>query len=177
MSAKGISSGYCPLGAALFSSRIHEVLSMPQGPGGVLSHGFTYSGHPVSCAAALTTIDILKRENIFAQVREVGPYLQQRLAELASHEVVGDVRGDHLMAGIELVADRETKRGFAPEVGAAHQVFEAARRRGLIVRPVGNVIILSPPLIFSKANVDETVAVLHEAIKAATPALLAAAGH
>jgi putrescine aminotransferase len=176
VSAKGISSGYSPLGATIFSSKIHEVLSIPQGPGGSLSHGFTYSGHPVSCAAALATFDILRRENIFAQVREVGPYFQQRLKELGKHEVVGDVRGDHLMAGIELVADRETKLGFAPELGAAHAVFEAARKRGVIVRPVGNVIILSPPLIFGKADVDQAVAVLHEAFAEVTPALLQAAG-
>ena len=175
VSAKGISSGYCPLGAAIFSRRIHEVISAPQGPGGVLSHGFTYSGHPVSCAAALKTFEILEREDIFGNVRTVGPYLQQRLHELTRHEVVGDVRGDQLMGGIELSKDRETRRGFAAETGAAHRLFEAARRRGVIVRPIGNVVVVSPPLIFSKQDVDEMVDTLHASLEEISPELLAAA--
>ena len=176
VSAKGISSGYCPLGAAIFSDRLHDVISRPQGPGGVLSHGFTYSGHPVSCAAALKTIEILKNEDVFANVRETGPYLQHRLQELRKHEAVGDVRGDQLMAGVELVRDRDSKTNFAPDVGAALQVFTAARERGVIVRPVGDVIILSPPLIVSTAQVDQIVDTLHDAIEEVTPTLLAKAG-
>lgn len=173
VSAKGISSGYCPLGATLFSDAIHEVISIPQAPGGVLAHGFTYSGHPVSCAAALATIEIIERENILDHVRIVGPYLQTRLKELLRHEVVGDVRGDHLMAGIELVRDRANRENFAPDSAAAHRIFVAARKRGLIVRPVGNVIILSPPLILTKSNIDHIVDTLHEAIAEEGPSLLA----
>ncbi len=174
VSAKGISSGYCPLGAAIFSKQIYDVISVPQGPGGVLSHGFTYSGHPVSCAAALKTIEIMRRENTLQNVRDVGPYLQQRLGELLRHEAVGDVRGSHLMAGIELVSDRATKQGFDAEVGAAHKVFEAARRRGVIVRPIGNIIVLSPPLTFGRAEVDAVIDVLHESLEEVAPALLRA---
>ncbi|MBB4614175.1 aminotransferase [Novosphingobium taihuense] len=173
VSAKGISSGYCPLGATLFSDAIHEVIAVPQAPGGVLSHGFTYSGHPVSCAAALATIDIIERENILSHVREVGPYMQTRLKELLRHEVVGDVRGDHLMAGIELVKDRERRINFAPDSGATHKVFVAARQRGVIVRPVGNVIVLSPPLVISKAEIDIIVDTLHETMSEVGPALMA----
>lgn len=173
VSAKGISSGYCPLGATLFSDAIHEVISKPQGPGGVLSHGFTYSGHPVSCAAALATIDIIEREGILPHVRDVGPYLQTRLKELMRHEVVGDVRGDHLMAGIELVSDRATRTNFGPDAGAAHKIFVAARKRGVIVRPVGNVIILSPPLVLTRADIDRIVDTLHETLDEVGPALLA----
>ncbi|MBC2668430.1 aminotransferase [Novosphingobium piscinae] len=173
VSAKGISSGYCPLGATLFSDAIHDVIAVPQAPGGLLSHGFTYSGHPVSCAAALATIDIIERDNVLGHVREVGPYLQARLKELMRHEVVGDVRGDHLMAGIELVRDRAGRVNFAPELGAAHKVFTAARKRGVIVRPVGNVIVLSPPLVLGKADIDRIVDTLHEALAEVSPALLA----
>jgi putrescine---pyruvate transaminase len=176
VSAKGISSGYCPLGAAIFSDRIHEVLSRPQGPGGVLSHGFTYSGHPVSCAAALKTIEILKAEDIFSNVRDVGPYLQHRLRELERHEIVGDVRGDHLMAGIELVSDRKAKTNFAPEAGAALEVFAAAREQGVMVRPVGDVIVLSPPLVISRAHADTIVDTLHHALEEAAPKLLSSTG-
>ena len=176
VSAKGISSGYCPLGAAIFSDRLHEVIARPQGPGGVLSHGFTYSGHPVSCAAALKTIDILKTEEIFANVHEAGSYMQQRLRELTRLEIVGDVRGEKLMAGVELVCDRASRKNFPVEVGAAHKVFVAARERGVIVRPVGDVIILSPPLVISKTQIDQLVDALHDAIAEVTPNLLARAG-
>lgn len=172
VAAKGISSGYVPLGAVLISSEVYAAISVPQGPGGLLSHGFTYSGHPVACAAALKTIEIMKREDILAQVRRVGPYLQERARALTRHEIVGDVRGDHLMLGIELVRDRETRKGFIAADGAAHKVFEACRARGVIVRPVGNVIVVSPPLIFTEQNVDVLIAALDASIEEATPELL-----
>lgn len=173
VAAKGLTSGYVPLGAAIISERVFAEIAVPQGPGGVLSHGFTYSGHPVACMAALKTIEIMEREDILANVREMGPRLQERARSLLRHEIVGDVRGDHLMLGIEFVADRDKRTGFAPEAGAAHMVFEEARKRGAIVRPVGNVVILSPPLVYSQANVDTLIDILDEAIAAAMPKLLA----
>ncbi len=145
---------------------------MPQGPGGVLSHGYTYSGHPVACAAALKTIEIMKREKTLEHVRRIGPYLQQKARVLARHEVVGDVRGDHLMLGIELVCDRVRKQPFAPQIGAAHKVFEACRERGVIVRPVGNVVIVSPPLIYTEAHVDFLIDALDAAVAETGPTLL-----
>ncbi len=174
VAAKGLTSGYVPLGAVIISERVFAGIAVPQGPGGVLSHGFTYSGHPVACAAALKTIEIMEREAILASVRTVGPRLQERARTLLRHEIVGDVRGDHLMLGVELVADRDSRTSFAPEAGAAHAVFEEARKRGAIVRPVGNVIILSPPLTYTEANADTLIDILDEAIAAAAPKLLAA---
>jgi putrescine aminotransferase len=171
VTAKGVTSGYVPLGAAIFSSAIYDVISVPQGPGGVLSHGFTYSGHPVACAAALKTIEIIKSEKILPHVREQGPYLQERARKLTEHEIVGDVRGDHFMLGIELVSDRATKRGFSPEVGSANEVFKAARRRGAIVRPIGNVIVISPPLTFGRQEIDELVEILDASIREVAPKL------
>jgi putrescine---pyruvate transaminase len=170
--AKGMTSGYVPLGAAIFSSAIYDVISEPQRPGGVLSHGFTYSGHPVSCAVALKTIEIMKREDTLRHVRETGPYLQERARILARHEVVGDVRGDQFMLGIELVSDRTTKAGFAPKIGSANEVFKAARNRGAIVRPIGDTIVVSPPLIFSREDIDELVMILDDSIREVTPALM-----
>ncbi|RIV80096.1 aminotransferase [Aurantiacibacter xanthus] len=165
ITAKGLSSGYCPIGAAVFSERMYEVISKPQGPGGVLSHGFTYSGHPVSCAAALKSIELYEREDIFGKVRDTGPYLQQQLKRLSRHDVVGDIRGDHLMAGVELVSDRDAKRNFPPDLAAAEVVFGRARDYGVIVRPVGDTIILSPPLIISREQVDTLVDSLDQAIE------------
>ncbi len=172
VTAKGISSGYVPMGATLISSGVYDVISVPQGPGGVLSHGFTYSGHPVACAAALKTIEIMKREDTLAHVRKIGPYLQAQARRLLSNEIVGDVRGDHLMLGVELVRDRATKQGFAPTDGAAHRVFEACRQRGVIIRPIGNMIVVSPPLTFSEQDVDTVITALEEAIAEVTPGLL-----
>ncbi len=173
VSAKGISSGYVPLGATIISEKVFETIAVPQGPGGVLSHGYTYSGHPVACAAGLKTIEIMKREGTLSHVQTVGPYLQERAKRLLRHEVVGDVRGDHLMLGVELVADRETRRGFPPDVGAAHRVFSACRERGAIVRPVGNVIVVSPPLVFTESEVDELIDAIDGALTDAAPALMA----
>ncbi|MWV27552.1 aminotransferase [Aurantiacibacter rhizosphaerae] len=175
ITAKGISSGYCPIGAAIFSDRIHEVISVPQGPGGVLTHGFTYSGHPVSCAAALKSIELYEQEDVFANVLDTGPYLQERLQGLTRHEIVGDVRGEQLMAGVELVANRASKTSFAPELAAAEIVFGRARELGVIVRPVGNTVIMSPPLIISREQVDKLVDALDQAIEDVSGQLLSQA--
>jgi putrescine---pyruvate transaminase len=172
VAAKGITSGYVPLGATLISEQVFESIAVPQGPGGVLGHGYTYSGHPVACAAALKTIEIMKREKTLEHVRRIGPYLQQQARTLARHEIVGDVRGDQLMLGIELVRDRVCKQSFAPHIGAAHKVFEACRKRGVIVRPVGNVVIVSPPLVYTEAHVDELIDVLDTALAETGPLLL-----
>jgi putrescine---pyruvate transaminase len=174
VAAKGISSGYVPLGATIISDRVFDAICVPQGPGGVLSHGYTYSGHPVACAAALKTIEIMNRENTLEHVRVLGPYFQQKAQVLTRHEIVGDVRGDHFMLGVELVADRARKQSFAPRIGATQKVFDACRERGVIVRPVGNVVILSPPLIYTQADVDLLIGALDDALAEVTPTLLGA---
>ncbi|NEU95625.1 aminotransferase [Bradyrhizobium uaiense] len=172
--AKGLTSGYVPLGAAIFSSEIYDVISTPQRKGAVLSLGFTYTGHAVACAAGRATIAMMKRDDVNQHVRKIGPLFQGLLSSLRSFEVVGDVRGSHLMAGIELVKDRHQRLPFGAEVGAAHRVFLACRRRGLIVRPIGNVVVLSPPLVFSQEDCRETCRIMSEAVEEVTPALLAA---
>ena len=126
--------------------------------------GFTYSGHAVACAAALTNIEIMERENICGHVREVGPVLLQELDTLRDLPIVGDVRGSHYMAGIELVADKQSKAGFDATVGAAHRVFKRCLNRGAIVRPVGNVIVLSPPLIFTEQHCRQLATTLYDSI-------------
>ncbi len=169
--AKGLSSGYAPLGATLISDRLYEVLGTPQGKGGVLSTGFTYSGHPVSCAAALKNIEILEREELCANVREVGPYLEQALATLSRHPTVGDVRGSHFMMCIENVADKDTKALFPVDARVGDRVAFEAQQRGLIIRPVGHLNVISPPLIWTRDTVDEAVAILDEALAATAESL------
>ncbi|MDN3522422.1 aminotransferase [Halomonas ramblicola] len=171
--AKGLSSGYAPLGATLISDELYEVLGTPQGKGGVLSTGFTYSGHPVSCAAALKNIEILEREGICANVREVGPYLERKLKTLAHHETVGDVRGSHFMLCLENVADKTTKELLPVEARVGDRVAAEAQKRGLIIRPVGHLNIVSPPLIWDRGVVDRVVTLLDEALTATTASLRA----
>ena len=160
--AKGLTSGYQPLGAAIFSDRIYNSISV--NPDNWFTNGFTYSGHPVACAAALKNIEIMAREDIFAHVREVGPYFMERLQSLRDVPHVGDVRGSHFMACIEYVLDTETKQEFAYQVNIGKRVSNAAEKRGLIVRPVGHLNVLSPCLILSKAQCDTIVEVLRDSM-------------
>ncbi|GEN24283.1 aspartate aminotransferase family protein [Halomonas cupida] len=169
--AKGLSSGYSPLGASLISDELYAVLGTPQCKGGVLSTGFTYSGHPVSCAAALKNIEIMEREDICANVREVGPYLEQSLKSLSHHTTVGDVRGSNFMMCLENVADKATGELLPVEARVGDRVAEEAQKRGLIIRPVGHLNVISPTLIWSRETVDTAVTILDEALSATTASL------
>ncbi len=164
VSAKGISSGYIPLGATLVSDRIYEEIARPQVEGGSLSMGFTYSGHAVACAAALKNIEIMEREDICGHVRENGPTLLRELEVLRDLPIVGDVRGSHYMVGIELVSNKQRKLGFDAVVGSAQRVFKRCLNRGVIVRPVGNVIVLSPPLVFQAEHCRQVATTLYDSI-------------
>ena len=131
----------------------------------MFTHGFTYSGHPVCCAAGLKNIEIMEREDICGHIRKVGPYLEERLATLSDLQIVGDVRGSHFMMCVENVADKETKELFPGEVAIGNRIAEACEKRGVLVRPIAHLNVLSPPLILSKAEIDHMVAVLREGIE------------
>lgn len=163
--AKGISSGYVPLGATMLSDEVYDVISKPQCDGGLLSMGYTYTGHAVACAAALKNIEIMERENICQHVSDVGDYFFQRMRSLMDLPMVGDVRGSHFMVGIELVANKDTKQAFDMAVGSALRVFKRCLGRGIVVRPVGNVLVLSPPLIINQGQCDTIVNALHQSIE------------
>lgn len=163
--AKGITSGYIPLSATLLSDKIYDVISQPQAEGGTLTLGFTYSGHPVACAAALKNIEIIERENICDHVNQLGPLFGEMLSELNSLSIVGDVRGSHLMWGIELVSDKQKKTGFPGSAEVAMRVFKRCMDKGVVVRPIGgNLLVLSPPLIISAEQCAEIVSALRESI-------------
>jgi adenosylmethionine-8-amino-7-oxononanoate aminotransferase len=164
--AKGITSGYVPLGATLISDEIHDVIRRPSDTQPYLCHGFTYSGHPVSCAAALTNIDILEREHLCEHVRALGPYFEAELARLEDLPIVGDVRGSHFMLCVENVRDKASKALFEEEVRIGDRIAAHCQKRGLLVRPVGHLNILSPPLVIGRAEIDEMVDVLHAGIEA-----------
>lgn len=159
--AKGINSGYVPLGAAIFSDEIYDVISKPQSDGGVLSLGFTYSGHATACAAALKNIEIIKNENLLDNVRTLGPVLQNGAKELLSSPIVGDVRGKGFMLGIDLVSDKQTK---AP-LNVASRVFEKCMKKGLVIRPIVNLIVISPPLTLNEDEINNLLAIVTESIE------------
>lgn len=161
-SAKGLTSGYLPLGAVIFSDRIFDVIDKTEH--GYIALGFTYSGHPVSCTAALKSIEIIERDGLREHVREIGPYLMDQLNTLRDLPMVGDVRGSHLMACIEFVADKETHEVYPPEIDIGKRVSDECDAIGLMVRPVENLNVMSPPLVITKADVDFMVASLREAI-------------
>ncbi len=166
VSAKGITSGYVPLSATLFSEEIYEVLSVPQAEGAMFTHGFTYSGHPVSCALGLKNIEIIEREDICGHVREVGPYFERQLATLADLPIVGDVRGSHFMMCVENVANKETKALLPAEIKIGNRIANHCQARGLIARPIAHLNVLSPPLVMSRIQIDNTVEILRESIRA-----------
>ena len=162
--AKGLSSGYLPIGAVIYSNRVHDIISTGD-PERWFTHGFTYSGHPVCCAAALKNIEIIERENLLENARSVGGYFERRLRELQALPTVGDVRGRNLMMCIENVRDKETRELFPESVDIGRRIAMAAERLGLIVRPIGHLNVMSPPLVITRDEVDFIIESLDRAIR------------
>ncbi len=153
--AKGLSSGYLPIGGVMLSDAVAEVLIER---GGEFNHGYTYSGHPTCCAVAERNVRILRDEHIVERVHDdTGPYLQARLRELADHPLVGEVRGVGFIAALELVRDKTSRKRFTPvgEVGTLCRDF--CFDNGLIMRAVGDTMIVAPALIMTRAEIDELV--------------------
>jgi len=164
-SAKGLTSGYIPLGAFLVSDRLYERVTGADSKGRMFSNGFTYSAHPVACAAGLKNLEIIEREDICGHVREVGPYFVERLKTLGDLPLVGDVRGSHFMVCVECVVDRKTKEvpPAAWEVGM--RIMRNTMPHGLLVRPMAHLVVVSPPLILTRKQIDEAVEALRAGIK------------
>jgi putrescine aminotransferase len=160
--AKGLSSGYVPIAAVGLSQRVSDVL----GQGGLIAHGYTYSGHPVACAVALANIDIIKGEGLVERVRDdIGPYFTAQLDKLvAEHPIVGERRGVGLMASLQLVRNKETRELCTMEDNAAIYCRELCYANNLIVRAVMQSIVLSPPLVITRHEVDELIAILTRAL-------------
>ncbi|PTQ73883.1 aspartate aminotransferase family protein [Pseudomonas sp. GV071] len=151
--AKGLTSGYIPMGGLIVSDKVAEVIN----EGGDFNHGFTYSGHPVAAAVALENLRIIREEKILENVRETtAPYLQQRLRELADHPLVGEVRGLGMLGAIELVKDKATRARYEGK-GVGMICRGHCFNNGLIMRAVGDTMIIAPPLVISKAEIDELV--------------------
>ncbi|SLN16388.1 aspartate aminotransferase family protein [Oceanibacterium hippocampi] len=153
--AKGMSSGYQPISAVVLGGRVAAAIG---GADEELSHGFTYSGHPVTAAVALENIRIIEEEDLVTRVREdIGPYLQQGLQSLADHPLIGEVRGIGLLGALELVADKATRSRFPADRSVGMICRDHCFGNGLVMRAVGDTMVVSPPLTISREEVDELV--------------------
>jgi putrescine---pyruvate transaminase len=165
--AKGLTSGYVPLGATLLNERVAAAFDRKDGPHSAFMQGFTYSGHPLACAAGLASIELTLREKLPENARVVGDYAMGRIREaLAGVKAIGDIRGKGLMICMELVKDRATKEPFGPTDPYPSAISDFCLQRGVMIRCVVNMLIISPPLTFAKEHADEVVAVLKDAFAA-----------
>lgn len=171
--AKGITSGYIPMGALLISEKLFGRIAGAKNIGGqlkaIFSNGYTCSGHAVGAAAGLKNLEIIEREKILDNVKTVGPYFQKRLRELLDLPIVGDVRGEMLMGCIEMVADKKSDKDnndlLQLDRHVGNRVDAHCQELGLIVRPIINLCVMSPPLTITKEQVDELIEKLQLGVK------------
>ena len=160
--AKGVTSGYVPLGGVMVGERVARVLI---DKGGEFNHGYTYSGHPVACAVALANIRLIRREGLVDRVREdTGPYLAEQYAALKDHPLVGDAETCGLMGAILLVQDKERGTPFASELEVGMVCRGHCFANGLIMRAVGDRMIVAPPLVITRAQIDEMMALIRRCL-------------
>jgi adenosylmethionine-8-amino-7-oxononanoate aminotransferase len=166
--AKGINSGYVPLGATLINQKIAEAFTTEddhQFSPAAFYHGNTYSGHPLACAAAVANLKIVEEERLPGNAGKVGAYFLERLKDVQTrHPNMGDVRGLGLMIGIELVADPETKRPFDLAENFGARISDLCRESGVLIRNLADTFIISPPLTLAGEHVDVIVDTFEKAI-------------
>jgi 4-aminobutyrate---pyruvate transaminase len=153
--AKAITSAYQPLSAVLVPEHMYQAMLDESRKIGTFGHGNTYAGHPVAAAVANKTLEIYARDNIVGHVQTLTPLFQRRLRALMDHPLVGEARGVGLVGGLEVVAEKATKRAFSPKQGVAPKVVFFGQQEGVIVRAIGDTISICPPLIITAAEVDE----------------------
>ena len=161
--AKAVTSGYIPLGGVMVGNRVAEVLIEK---GGEFTHGYTYSGHPVACAVALANLDIIERERLPQQVKgELGAYLARRYDELNDHPLVGLAETCGFVAGLVLVKNKRTRERFGPDAAVGMVCRGHCFNNGLIMRAVGDRMIIAPPLVMTKADIDEMIRLIRLALE------------
>lgn len=162
--AKGISSGYVPLGATVFNQRIEEAFLRNTNEVSTIMHGYTYSGHPIACAAGLANLRIIVEENLTDKAAAQGKYLMDRLKPFEEKfAVVGDVRGKGLLIGFDLVKDKETREPIDRTGSYTRSIVEAALRKGVIIKALGSLVGIAPPLIIQQEQLDHLVSALETA--------------
>jgi adenosylmethionine-8-amino-7-oxononanoate aminotransferase len=166
--AKGLSGGTLPLAATLTTEEIFSVFLGEFEEGKAFYHGHTYCGNPVACSAALASIGVFEREPVLAHVRERSAELENLLSGLTELPHVADIRQWGLMVGIELVHDVSARKAFPAKLRVGKKVILEARKRGVMLRPLGDVIILMPPLSTTREELRNLVSVVADSIRAAT---------
>jgi putrescine aminotransferase len=170
--AKGVTSGYLPLGGVFVSDRVADVLI---DKGGEFFHGYTYSGHPVACAVAIANLKLIQSEGLVARIRDdIGPYLQQKWRDLQDHPLVGDTRMIGLMGALEIVEDKASLQRFDEERRAGTICREHLLENGVCMRAVGDTVICAPPFVLSHAEADEMIEATWKALDLTQQALAAA---
>lgn len=165
--AKGVSSGYVPLGGVVVSDELWDELRDPEGRPGYFMHGFTHSGHPVACAVGLANIEAIEREDLLARVREASETLTRLVAPLREHPEVGEVRQVGLMVGVELVREKETRQRWPTEAERGRAAAADARARGLLTRGLlDDILCLAPPFTISDEMMGRMVEILGDSIEA-----------
>ncbi|MEO6853350.1 MAG: aminotransferase class III-fold pyridoxal phosphate-dependent enzyme, partial [Rhodoferax sp.] len=156
--AKGVTSGYIPLGGVMVGDRVAKVLIEK---GGEFNHGYTYSGHPVACAVALANIAIMERENLVEKVRtDIGPYLAEKYGALNDHPLVSNAETCGFVAGLVLVKNKQTGERFDESLSVGMLCRKHCFANGLVMRAVGDRMIIAPPLVMTHAQIDEMVALI-----------------
>lgn len=152
--AKALTAGFFPMSAVLMTDPIYQAVADQSDRLGALAHGYTMAGHPVGAAVALETLRIYDEDDILGRVASVGPLLQAGIRRLAEHPMVGDTRGVGLIAGLEFMADPVTKTPFDPKLKVSVRVMDAVRRRGVLLRAMGDSLVCSPPLIIVEDEIN-----------------------
>ena len=169
--AKALSSSYLPISAVILDDEYFEIIAKKSNELGIFGHGYTYSGHPVSCAVANKTLEIYQRDNILDHVNEVSPSFIQRLNKCDKFDLVGNVRGVGLIGALELVSEKNSNKGFDKK-GIAGKIFdEYAKKNGLIIRAIGDIIAFCPPLIINESQINDMFDIVEDTINKATDAL------
>jgi len=166
--AKGLTGGYLPLAATLATQTIYDAFLGTYAEFKTFFHGHSYTGNPLGCAAAIANLDIFEKESVLKKLQPKVRALRAQLRPLRRFRHVGDIRQIGLMVGIELVADKKTKRAYPLEMRIGHQVCREAERRGLLLRPLGNVVVLMPPLSISMRQIEALTAIVKESIRIVT---------
>jgi L-2,4-diaminobutyrate transaminase len=172
--AKGLTSAYAPLSGVIVSEKVWRVLEKGSEALGAIGHGWTYSAHPLCAAAGVANLELIDKLDLVRNAREVGAYFNKTLAEaLADHPMVGDVRGEGLLAAVEFVADKEDCTLFDPALKIGPRIAAAALERGVIgrVMPQGDILGFAPPLCITRAEVDTVVAAARDAVDAVSRTL------
>jgi len=164
--AKGVTSGYVPLGGFVISDKVLERISGDNAKGSYYANGYTYSGQPVACAAALANMDVFEERDLLAHVRDVAPYFMERLQSLKDLPLVGDVRGEGLLGCVECQTDPTAAAATDFDTEVTARIDRHCYENGLIVRPIGSMCVMSPALIITREQVDEMIGILRDAIMA-----------